>query len=235
MTEVSQGIDEMDDTGGSQAPVIEAVQGFLDNGSRLGRYDLSRYVNRVIQKEGAEIIEDHRRSEQLVSFWESEASAPTGAHPEAKEMAEELRSDMDEEYDSGRVGVAQAVRLAQKSGKVLLEPMTCKIVVDFDHDGAMSRWMDVDVPEMFGVNPDHDPAAAGRLQDMAANRGVDFSRGVESSAEQVARTEPATKQSQKQRGVSTKEPTPLRAALLEEMSKLKAEQGFTPNDDRELG
>lgn len=211
--------------------LIDAVQGFLDNRSNFGSYELSGFVNRAILNEGAEVIENRRRMEALVALWEGEASAPTGRHEDPESVADDLRSEMHGEYDRGRMTVAKAVRLAQGSRRVLLEPATCRMVVDFDHDGSMSRWMGVDVPEMFGANPDYDPAAGTRLQEMAANSQVDFSRPVEAQPQgqasrdrQAGRDDPAL-----QRRPS--EPTPIRAALLEEIAKMRERQGFQPGDD----
>lgn len=236
MTQQTTG-DPMDDVyEEEESSLVDAVQGFLDNRSKFGAYELSGFVNRAILNEGAEVIENKRRMESLVGLWEGEASAPTGRHEDPEAVAEELRSEMHGDYDRGRLAVANAVRLAQKSRKVLLEPATCKMVVDFDHDGSMSRWMDVDVPEMFGVNPDYDPAAGIRLQEMNANSQVDFSRPVADVRPQAEGRRPQQQQRSAQRsgqGAQRRsgEPTPIRAALLEEIAKMRERQGFQPGDD----
>lgn len=214
-------------------PLTEAVNSFLANRANFGSYDLGRYVNRAIQNEGAELMSNRRRMSELVTYWEQEASAPTGMHPDAQDQADELRSEMDGDYEGGRLDIASAVQSARKSRKVLLEPDTCKLVVDLDYDGAMSRYMDLDVKEVFGLNPDYDPQAAIRLQEMAVNAEVDFSRNVDQGQRQKGTRLPMLAPQQQRQGQSapSKEPTPLRKALLEEIANLRERQGFQPGED----
>lgn len=231
--------DDYGDIDDDRARLVEVVEGLLANRSRLGPYDVGRSINRAILNDGAELVANHRRMGDLVAQWEVEASAPTGMHEDPQEQVDQLRSEMDGEYDRGRMEIAEAVRAARASRKVLLEPDTCKLVVDLDHDGKMSGYLRLNVPEVFGLNPDYDPQAAVRLREMTVNSGVDFSRAVDQERQHSGRQLNQT---------MTRQPTPIREALNEEITKLRDRQGFnqfdpdpagphrTPtNDDIELG
>lgn len=226
-----------------RAQLADVVRGLLANRVNLGVYAMGRSVNRAIQNEGAEIIVQHRRMSALVGHWETEASAPTGIYEDAQGQADDLRSEMDGEYDRGRLELAEAVKVARASRKVLLEPETCKLVVDLDHDKRMSQYLGLDVEEVFGVNPNYDPRAAVRLREMAVNSQVDFSRRVEENRSKQA----TTPQPGPDRGRGhdrNRDPVALKQALAEEIIKLRRSQGFEvgehpeparPADTFELG
>lgn len=241
--------DMMHSSQDQERDLSQVVQDTLDRRAGLTQYEVSRRVNQVIQNGAAEVIMDQRRAASLVATWEAEASAPTGAHPDPAAEAEELRSEMDGEYDAGRLEVANAVMLARQSRKVLLEPSTCQLVVDLDHDGRMSTYMDVDVPELFGANPDYDPAAGARLQEMSVNSGVDFTKPVRAaaSAPSLGRggtqvPPPLPRPAQPARGArengrrNGRPLKPIKEALAEVIAEQRERHGFTrDNDDQQLG
>lgn len=198
-----------DDLDEGVPPIGVAVDKLLRNEAGFGRYDVSRYVNQALQGEGVRLIAEHRE----------------GPGPD---------------HDADRAEFGLAVRRVQRSGKVLLEPMTCKAVVDLDHDGHISRTLDIDVVEVFGQNPDYDPAAVARLAAAPPPppSRVDFSRGTpEGSPGPRTRTRTPQVTTPRERALvaeqqASREPRPIRQALLEEVARLRRER--TADEPRQI-
>lgn len=208
--------------------LVDTVEHLVSHRAEYGPQVVSKLANRAIRNDGAQLVLDRRRQMRLVDQWEAEASAPTGMD-NAQHMAEHLRSEADQAWDAGLQQFAEGVRAAQTSRRILLEPDTCKLVVDMDLEGRLSQYMGVDVSETFGLRRTGDQGVTfEQLKQVPANAKVDFSLPV-AAAEPVQRVRIDTLERQRS------EPTPIRKALLEEIAAMRARQGHAPGSLPELG
>lgn len=146
---------------GEVATIGAVVDGFLRNDAGFSRDDVSRFVNSALQNEAGDLWRNRGFALDVAESFEGFGTE------DAKCKAQIAREQSDEQYDGGRSSLGDAVREAQRSGKVALDQETCDWVVKLDHDGLMSEAMDVDVKAMFGRNPGFDPTAAARAKAMA--------------------------------------------------------------------
>ena len=167
---------------GETATIVSVVNGFVRNDMGLSREDVSKYADQALLNEAHDILRARTYADEVAFSWMGEidraqAIGDPAREKHARESFETLTSRMGEEYNTGRTALAEAVRLAQTSGKVLLSQDTCRAVVSMDHDGYMSEAMGVDVAAMFGDNPAYDPGAVRKAQEQAlAPAPVDLGR-----------------------------------------------------------
>ncbi len=146
---------------GEVATIGAVVEGFLRNDAGFSRADVSSFVNSALQNEAGDLWRNRGFALDVAESFENFGTE------DASRKAEIAREQSDAQYNGGRSSLGDAVREAQRSGKVALDQETCDWVVKLDHDGLMSEAMNVDVKAMFGRNPGFDPTAAARAAAMA--------------------------------------------------------------------
>lgn len=204
---------------GDPSTILAVVEGFMRNDAGFTREEVQRYVNRALQNEAGDLYVKRQQGEELLDYWEGEAAKPSPP-PLARKQAQLVRSQLADEYDGGRDDFAEAVASARGSRKVILDPTTCEWVIRLDHDGRMSEAMGVNVPELFGVNPAHDPEARALLQ---RGGSVDYSREAAQRVRSASGKAygPSVGREVPEAGRDTsREPTPIRKALHEVIAEL---------------
>jgi len=192
------------------------VRGYIRNDAGWSRDAVSKAVNTALQDEAGDLIMNQRLAQDELDYWQAEADAGSRTAPD---KALEVSRAMGSRYDAGRDDLGEAVREAQRSGRVLLDPTTCKYVVDLDHDGRMTEAMDVDVQTMFSPNP----AYRGLPQATAETRKAAARPDVSLDAPEAARRRAPRQPSRQPQPVSTatREPVPIGQALVEVIEELK--------------
>lgn len=196
-----------DPTRPGESKSIQSVIGaYIRNDAKQSPEAVSREVNRALQDEAGDLILGQQSAQDELDYWHGEVDR--GAGKAAQEQAAEVARSMGSRYDAGRADLGEAVRLAQRSGRVLLDPTTCKWVVELDHDGVMSKAMDVDVQTMFTPNP----AYKGLPQATAETRRASVRADVSLTPEPGRARAPQ----------ASREPTPIREALHEAIAEIRA-------------
>lgn len=192
------------------------VRGYIRNDAGWGRESVSKVVNMALQDEAGDLIMNQRLAQDELDYWQAEADAGSRTAPD---KALEVSRAMGSRYDAGRDDLGEAVREAQRSGRVLLDPTTCRYVVDLDHDGRMTESMGMDVQTMFSPNPVY----RGLPQVTAETRKAASRPDVSLDAPEVARQRAPRQPSRQPQPVSTatRGLVPIGQALAEVVEELK--------------
>lgn len=201
--------------------IQSVVRGYIRNDAGWSRNAVSKAVNMALQDEAGDLIMNQSLAQDELDYWQAEADAGSRT---ASDKALEVSRDMGSRYDAGRDDLGEAVREAQRSGRVLLDPTTCKYVVDLDHDGRMTEAMGVDVQTMFSPNPAYRGLPQVTAETRKAAARPDVSLEAPEGERQRAPRQPSRQPSKQPQPVSTatREPVPIGQALAEVIEELKA-------------
>lgn len=179
---------------GEGSGMNQIVLAFLRNDQGFAREEISDAIDMALRNEAMDLITNKRQNDELVEQWDLAIDAAYDQGEDEKAHDYETKRELtqraaDQEYEQGREDFAEALTTARRSGKVLMELDTCRVIVELDHDGQLSVMTETDIPTLYGVNPDYQPmsarehtAAQASSQRSAAT--VDFSRGVTQSPRQ---------------------------------------------------